>query len=124
MLYLFVMQFTIYGELTDLNTYINQERANKYLAAKTKREETERVAWTVKAKNLKPIKGKVNARYTIFTKNNRKDEDNYLIYLKWISDGMVAAGLLPDDSPKYLHIESVQIINDGEPKTIVELEEA
>jgi len=42
------MKLVIPGELTDLNTYINAERSNRYAGAKIKREMTDYVAWIAK----------------------------------------------------------------------------
>lgn len=107
------MKLIIKGEMTSLNDYIVADRATKYSGARIKKEETERVAWECKAQRLGVAKGKVTAHYKIFTKDNRKDEDNLLFYIKYINDGLVMAGVLKNDSPKYLHIGSVEVLNDG-----------
>ncbi len=42
--------------LTDLNTYINLERTNKFAAASVKKKETELVAWECKRQKLPALK--------------------------------------------------------------------
>lgn len=98
------MRLVIPGELTDLNTYIQAERGNKFIAAKIKREETERVAMeariqlrTWKAQNLP-----VTLSYRWYTVDLRKDCDNVAYAQKYVQDGLVEAGVLPNDSRKYV----------------------
>lgn len=90
-------------ELTDLNTYIQHERSNRFKGAKTKRENTMLVMSHV-LNQLKGVKlDKINKITFIWKhKNKRKDPDNVSFASKFIFDGMVAAGLIPDDSWKYL----------------------
>ncbi len=91
--------FTIPGSLTDLNTYINAERSNRFQAAKIKKAETARVAELVRG--LTPVqKIRVMTCYW-YTESDRKDADNTCYGIKFIMDGLVLAGVLPDDSRKY-----------------------
>ena len=65
------MQLIIPGELTDLNTYINAERSNRYAGAKIKREMTDYIA--LLAKSLKTeIRTPVRITYRWYCKNKRK----------------------------------------------------
>jgi len=93
--------FIIPGELTDLNTYINAERTNRYKAASIKKAETQRVWGELENQKVKPIKGIVEMICTWYTKDLKKDSDNVAFALKYILDGMVLAKVLPDDSRKY-----------------------
>ncbi len=88
------------GELTDLNTYIDAERTNKYAAAGIKRNETQRVWAACKEQKLKPISDCRFVFFTWFSKNNRKDFDNIEYAQKYIWDGLVLAKVLPDDNQK------------------------
>lgn len=92
----------ISGELTDLNTYVDAERTNKYRASAIKKEETERVYWQCKIQRIKPIGKKEAVIFHWYNKNSRKDFDNIEFAQKFIWDGLVLAKVLPDDSQKYV----------------------
>ena len=85
---------------TTLNTYINAERGNKYVAAKIKKEETEKVAWECKAQKLKPVKGEVWLSFYWYVKNKRRDADNIAFSKKFIIDGLVKGGIIKNDNLK------------------------
>lgn len=91
------MKLIIEGELTDLNTYVNKERANRFAAAVIKQKETNRVYWECKAQKIQPIKFPVFVECHWFCKNKRKDKDNTSFGKKFLMDGMVKAGVLEDD---------------------------
>lgn len=91
------MKLVIPGELTDLNTYINRERTNRYGGASLKKKNTEIVMWEAKAQRLKKISGQVYFTFTWYCKNKKKDPDNISFARKFIFDGLVLAGVLSDD---------------------------
>ena len=92
--------FVLQGEFTDLNTYINAERSNRFMGAKIKREETERVMWSLtKAPKLK---GKFYMRFCWYSKNSRKDPDNIAFAKKFILDGMVKIGMIENDTQEFI----------------------
>lgn len=86
-------------ELTDLNTYINKERSNRYLAAKLKKQQTRLVAWEARRQIGKKIK--INKITFIWKhKNRRRDMDNVEFSQKFIWDGLVEAGVIENDNWK------------------------
>lgn len=91
------MLLVIDRELTDLNTYINAERSNRFIASKIKREETEYVAFCAKVSLLEPTDRPVYMLYKWFCKNKRKDKSNIAFARKFIEDGLVEAGILKND---------------------------
>ena len=91
------MKLIIPGELTDLNTYIQKERGNRFAAAAIKEEETRRVYWECKSQKLKLIDSPVFIACTWFCKNKKKDLDNIAFGKKFLLDGLVKAGVLSDD---------------------------
>jgi len=102
----------IKGELIDLNTYINAERANRYKGAAIKRLETERVFWECKEQKIKPVGKKSLVIFEWYNKNSRKDFDNIEFAQKFIWDGLVMAKVLPEDNQENtpamrLHIHEV-----------------
>lgn len=91
----------VHGELTDLNTYMDAERTNRFIAAKIKKYETARVAGECREQRLKPMT-KVNLLVcTWYAKDQRKDTDNIEFSKKFIMDGIVDARVLPRDSRKH-----------------------
>lgn len=95
-------KLTISGSLTALNDYINAERANRFAAAKIKKAETERVAWSARVQKLKRTVGRVNLVFTWYEKNRRRDPDNVHFGAKFVNDGLVEAGILSNDSQKHI----------------------
>jgi len=94
------MRLIIKGELTDLNTYINAERTNRFAAAKIKKTETERVWANCKEQKLKPMRGLYSVTFYWYNKNTRKDFDNIEFAQKFIWDGLVMAKIIKTDGQK------------------------
>lgn len=109
----------------DLNTYITLERGNRFAAAKTKKEWTERLAWEIKSQ----IKNKTATRVTSFIlewhhPNRRKDFDNVEFGVKFVKDAMMKAGFIENDGwnhfpPKTIHLHQV---DKDHPGVIVSIE--
>lgn len=108
--------FEVTGELPDLNTYINAERTNRYMAAKIKKEATDLVAWSVM--RLPEITKPSNYHFHWIVSSKRKDPDNVAFAAKFIFDGLVVAGKLKNDNMAWVkgiyHTYSV-----GKPKVII-----
>jgi len=92
---------TIQGSLTDLNTYIDAERSNRYNGAKIKKENTELCLWQIKGK-LERIDKQVEVICTWYTKDLKKDPDNVAFAKKFILDAIVKAGILKNDGRKQI----------------------
>ena len=87
-----------------LNEYIKAERTNKYIAAKIKKQQTNKVVFL--AKSLKfslPKNKKFDVVFFWYKPNNRKDHDNIAFAKKFIFDGLIEAKILTNDSPKYIN---------------------
>ncbi len=93
--------FTIPMELTDLNTYINAERRNKFIAAKIKTDSTNAVMLFCKELDLNQDK-QHDITINWHTKDKRKDSDNIFFSAKFIFDGVVKAGKLAGDGYKQI----------------------
>lgn len=84
--------------LTSLNKYINAERTNRFMAAKIKKQETELVAWECRRQKA-PRLTKIKSLLFIWkTKDRRQDKDNISFSKKFVLDGMVLAGVIPNDT--------------------------
>ena len=116
------MKLIIKGELTDLNTYIQKERGNRFAAAAIKEEETRRVYWECKSQKLKRIDFPVFVACTWFCKNKKKDKDNISFAKKFILDGLMKAGVLENDGwEQIVGFQDSFVVDKENPKVEVEL---
>lgn len=95
---------TIPGELCDLNTYIKAERTKGYgmiMASNIKKAETGKVILIAKLNKFKIITPAI-IKFAWYTKDLRKDADNVGFAKKFLLDGLVLAGSLPDDTRRYV----------------------
>ena len=115
------MKLTILGELSDLNTYINVERANKFLGARMKQRNTDLCLWQIK-KDLKVIDYPVDVICTWYTKDLMKDPDNTAFAKKFILDAIVKAGILKNDGRKQINsLHDYFEVDKQDPRCEVEL---
>lgn len=93
---------TIPGTLNNLNDYIDAERANRYKAAKMKRENMEWVTVAIRrCMNDVVIEAPVFMEYTWVEPNRRRDLDNVSSFgRKVIQDALVEFGVLENDGWK------------------------
>ncbi len=91
----------------NLNDYINKERANRFAGAKMKKD------WTNIAESASTLALGMGDAYdgfypasihiTVYEPDNRRDVDNITAFVKKVClDGMVKAGVIPDDSRRYV----------------------
>ena len=107
-----------------MNTYIEAERAHKQKAAKIKEEETHRCATEARLARLREIPEEmypVVVHFHWYTKDRRKDADNVMFAKKFILDGMVDAGVIENDSRKYVAFCQDQGIDVDKKKPRVEV---
>lgn len=98
-----MISFTILGELTDLNTYIKALNSSRWGGNSIKQIETNRVCREAqKAKVQKVELYPVRILYKWYCPDNRKDTDNVAFAKKFINDGLVSAGVLENDSRKFV----------------------
>lgn len=93
------MKFEIPGRLPGLNEIIDAAKRNPHEYARMKETCTAMVAWL--AKKL-PRFEKVALVITWYEPDQRRDPDNIMAGQKFILDGLVAAGTIPNDSQKYV----------------------
>ncbi len=86
--------------LTDLNTYINLERTNKFAAASIKKKETELVAWECHKQEIPALK-LTKITFIWKHKNRRTDPDNREFSQKSVLEGLVLGGIIKNDSWDY-----------------------
>jgi hypothetical protein len=120
------MRLVLRGKFPGLNEYIRIERTPKvgpHLAAKFKREMTEFVYWEAKRQAFPTVEGPVKVRCYWYLANRRQDLDNARFPIKVIMDGLVLAGVLPNDSMRYVRaLEDWLAVDRENPRVEVELE--
>lgn len=117
-----IQQLTIVGSLAKLNDHDSANRANKFGGAALKKRMTEMVA--LQCGKLKPIEGESIITFHWFV-SGKHDYDNVRFGAKYILDGMVKSGKLPNDSPKYIvgfGGDYFTKVEKGEEKVIVEID--
>lgn len=91
------MKITFEGEFTDLNTYINAERGNRYAGAGIKKAETLRV----KIESFVTFESLPRVPHTFtfdwYCKDKKKDPDNLSFSQKFILDGLKESGVIQTD---------------------------
>lgn len=90
---------TIPGELPSLNAVLAGAKRHWSGYASLKKAQTNKVAWIAKGQ-LTPVDGPVDLVFRWTTKNRKVDPDNVSHGAKYLIDGLVAAGILPDDGRK------------------------
>ncbi len=115
-----MIKFTIPFTLPSLNDYTNANRTNHYKGNKLKQRTQRDIGYYLpKVKITKPVKIKI----TWFEKNKRRDPDNVIFAKKFILDAMVNAGVLVDDSQKWIKgFEEVVKVDQKNPRVEVEIE--
>ena len=95
------MKLEIPGRLPGLNEIIAAAKSHYAKYSTEKKEYTEEVAWLAKKAKL-PRYEKSYLVITWYEPNSRRDPDNVMAGQKFILDGLVQAGVIPDDSQKYI----------------------
>lgn len=113
------------GALPGLNDYISAERTNRYRGAAVKKQWTDVVAAAAK-KWLAPIPEHcfpVTFRFQWHEQNRRRDKDNVSAFgRKVILDGLVQAGILPNDNWNYVEGFRDEFYVDADrPRVVVEV---
>jgi Holliday junction resolvase RusA-like endonuclease len=118
------MKFEIPGRLPGTNEIIDaaKKKARNYKAYSMMKDEyTDLVAWL--AKKL-PKYNRINVTITWYEPNEKRDPDNIMGGQKFILDGLVRAGTIPDDSRKYIGSINHRFETDRvNPRVEVEIEE-
>ena len=95
-------KFVINGRMAGLNDYTNACRGHRSLGAQIKKNETEKAMWAIKAAHLKSFEKPVSVSIRWVEKDRRRDPDNVTFAAKFIMDAIVGAGIIPDDSQKWV----------------------
>lgn len=113
----------ILGDLAKLNEHDAANRSNRFVGAKLKREMTELVA--NQCLTQKPLKTAVKVGFHWYF-SSKHDFDNIRFAAKYVLDGLVHSGVLPNDNQTwvkgFLGDEFYKVAK-GQEKVIVEIME-
>ena len=112
------------GDWPAVNTSLNNAKRHWSLYAKEKRDWTHRVWAEAKAGKLRAHTPPVRLQFHWYMKDLRRDPDNLRgVATKYVLDGLVQAGVIPDDSPKYIAgFTDVFVLDRKNPRIEVTLE--
>ena len=114
--------FTVPGRFPSLNEYTSANRNGYHTGDRMKHVNTQRVKAC--CMGLPPVaKGfPRTVRITWYEFNRRRDIDNITYAAKFILDGMKEAGIIPDDSQRYIDaIENRVKVDKANPRVVVEI---
>ena len=113
--------FTVSGRFPSLNEFYRMPPMKQN---RVKQECDEAVAWAAKGARIKRME-RVRIRCAWFEPNRRRDLDNVCFGKKFVCDGLVKAGVLIDDKPRYVVGFVDEFAYDEEnPRIVVTLETA
>lgn len=94
-----ILRYVVQGQLAALNDHDNANRTNRYGGASLKKQMTDLVA--TQLKNKQPITEPCYITF-FWHYSTRHDFDNIRFGAKYLLDGMVKAGILPNDNQKWV----------------------
>lgn len=107
--------------LPSANQYIDACRKNRYLAAKMKAETEDGIIFYLRG--VPHFDKPVRIHFTWVEKNGRRDLDGCAFGKKFVLDAMVKAGVLTDDSRKFVVGFTDDFVYGSDYKVILEIEE-
>ncbi len=89
-------------QFPSLNEFIDASRRNKFASGKMKKEWTDKVAWECKFQKIVPYQTPIALSFMWFEPSARRDPDNIIFAKKFILDGLVMAGVIPNDTQQWI----------------------
>lgn len=104
----------VHGQLPGRNELIKADRRHWAEGGKLKKQATDLVAWEAAIQHIKPV-GKCHITIQCFEPDMRRDSDNVQTgAVKPILDGLKLAGVIKDDSRKYVRLTMLPVEIDRE----------
>lgn len=112
------------GRLPGLNDMIAAMNRNRFKGNELKQETQRDLRWEFLLQaNGRKTAGKSLVTVHFFEPNARRDEDNVIAGCKYILDTLKGAEIIPDDSPKYVHLLPEVFIDRKDPRIEIEIKE-
>lgn len=88
---------------------LNDSHGNRYAKARIVKSVREEASWRARSARIPRLaKCRVQIEWVV-TNNRRRDEDNPAPSAKAVYDGLVDAGIVPDDTPEFMEKVTVKI---------------
>jgi Holliday junction resolvase RusA-like endonuclease len=97
-----MQRLIIRAKMPNLNDVIAASKRHWSYYSKEKKRWTEIVAQEAQAQGLYKMRLPVWVRTTYYLRTRRSDPDNVRVAIKYILDGLVQAGVLEDDSQRWI----------------------
>ena len=94
--------FTVPCRLAGMNEYQQACRGHWAQGAKLKKQQQALVETAILVAGVKPFTAPVTVQFRWVEPNRRRDFDNICAASKWVLDAMVARGVIPDDSDRWV----------------------
>lgn len=111
------------GRLPSLNEYISKLNRSRYLANCFKQAVERELVWTIKESKMKPIDKPCIVYVVYHEPDRRRDVDNIYSANKFILDALRKAGIIKNDSQKYVKDVIDTYITDGQSMVEIIVEE-
>lgn len=111
------------GRLPSLNEYISVLNKDRYYANTFKQAVESDLLWSIKNSRMKPTDKPCVAHITFHEENKRRDIDNIYSANKYILDALRKAGIIKNDSQKYITDVRDSFVYDKENFVEIVLEE-
>lgn len=96
------MKFTIPGRLAGMNDIIASSRTHWAAGGKLKKQQTDICALALLVQRIPAIKEPIALEIYWFEQNRKRDIDNVSAGIKFILDGMVQRGTIPNDTRRWV----------------------
>lgn len=90
-------ELTLAYKLPGMNEIIAANRNSKFDGGSQKAHWTDTVAKECKIQRIKPFKHQINTKFIWTCKNKKRDKDNIIAGQKFVFDGLIKAGIIPND---------------------------
>lgn len=111
------------GRLPSLNEYISKLNGNRYMANCFKQAVERELGWSIKEAKMKPIDKPCIVYVVYHEPDRRRDVDNIYSANKFILDALRKAGIIKNDSQKYVKDVIDTYITDGQSQVDIIIEE-
>ena len=111
------------GRLPSLNEYIKVLNIDRNYANAFKRDVERDLLWSIKNSRMKPTDKPCITHITFHEENRRRDIDNIYSANKYILDALRKAGIIKNDSQKYITDVRDSFVHDTENFVEIVLEE-
>lgn len=96
-----------YGRLPSMNEMLNANRTNRYIGAKIKAGWTHDLAQEFKIQAAgRKMERHATCHITFYERDAKRDDDNVVSGSKFVLDALTMAGIIEDDSPKFIHMQA------------------